>query len=118
MSEALDCEAIPLSAQSPAPRRGGLLRRGLQTLGIGTFYALILLFFSLASPDFLTYSNGVNILTNVSVIGIVALGQALAIISGGFSLSVSGVVPLGAVSFALVSNAGVPLLPCILLVLA
>jgi ribose transport system permease protein len=118
MAEALDHKAIPVSGQTAAPRRVGLLRTSLQTLGIGTFYALILLFFSFASPDFLTYSNGVNILTNVSVIGIVALGQALAIISGGFDLSVSGVVPLGAVTFALISNAGVPLLPAILLVLA
>lgn len=42
----------------------------------------------------------------MSVIGIVALGQALAIISGGFDLSVSGTLPLGAVIFALVSNVG------------
>ncbi len=97
-------------SQSGTPRaqlrRKRLVQAGLQTLGIGTFYVLILLFFSFASPEFFTYSNGVNILTNVSVIGIVALGQALAIISGGFDLSVSGVVPLGAVTFALFTNAG------------
>ncbi len=48
----------------------------------------------------------INVLTNVSVIGMVALGQALAIISGGFDLSVGGAVPLGAVTFALFTNAG------------
>lgn len=78
----------------------------MQVLGIGTFYVLILLFFSFTSAEFLTYSNVVNVLTNVSVIGIVALGQALAIISGGFDLSVSGAVPLGAVTFALFTNMG------------
>jgi ribose transport system permease protein len=88
------------------PQRKRLVQVGVQTLGIGTFYILILLFFSFASAEFFTYSNAVNILTNVSVIGIVALGQALAIISGGFDLSVSGVVPLGAVTFALLTNAG------------
>jgi ribose transport system permease protein len=96
------------------PRRGKLLQAGIQTLGIGAFYALIILSFSLMSPQFLTYSNVVNVLTNVSVIGIVALGQALAIISGGFDLSVSGAVPLGAVTFALLTNAGLPVPAAIL----
>ena len=100
-----------------APRRG-LLQAALQVLGIGAFYVLILIFFSLASPQFLTYSNVINVLTNVSVIGIVALGQALAIISGGFDLSVSGVVPLGAVAFALLTNAGAPVSIAVLAVVA
>jgi ribose transport system permease protein len=103
-----------------APRSTGrerMLRIGFQTLGIGTFYLLILVFFSLATPFFLTYSNALNILTNVSVIGIVAIGQALAIISGGFDLSVSGALPLGAVLFALVTNAGIGVAPAILLVI-
>jgi ribose transport system permease protein len=86
--------------------RGRLVRIGFQALGIGTFYLLILIFFSLATPHFLTYSNTLNVLTNVSVIGIVALGQALAIISGGFDLSVSGTLPLGAVTFAMAANGG------------
>ena len=98
------------SSASPAhaASRRQPMRAGLQVLGIGAFYVLIVLFFSLASSDFLTTSNVLNVLTNVSVIGIVALGQALAIISGGFDLSVGGVVPLGAVAFALLANAGVP----------
>lgn len=95
-----------LGGAQAQPQHKRLVQVGVQTLGIGTFYILILLFFSFASAEFFTYSNAVNILTNVSVIGIVALGQALAIISGGFDLSVSGVVPLGAVTFALLTNAG------------
>ena len=105
------------TAPAHAPRRR-LLRAALQVLGIGAFYVLILIFFSLASQEFLTYSNVLNVLTNVSVIGIVALGQALAIISGGFDLSVSGVVPLGAVIFALLTNAGIPVPLAILAVIA
>jgi ribose transport system permease protein len=98
-------------------RRQNLLRAGFQILGIGTFYVLIVIFFAFATPSFLTYSNTLNILSNVTVIGIVAAGQVLAIISGGFDLSVSGVVPLGAVTFALLTNSGLPTLLAILLVL-
>ncbi|MDQ3809466.1 MAG: ABC transporter permease, partial [Chloroflexota bacterium] len=102
----------------PALGRRSLLSAGFQILGIGTFYLLIVIFFAFATPNFLTYSNTLNILSNVTVIGIVAAGQVLAIISGGFDLSVSGVVPLGAVTFALLANSGLPTLAAILLVLA
>jgi ribose/xylose/arabinose/galactoside ABC-type transport system permease subunit len=83
------------------------LDRAIQILGIGTFYVLVLIFFSATTPNFLSYSNTLNILSNVAVIGIVSIGQALVIISGGFDLSVSGVVPLGAVAYAVLVNAGV-----------
>jgi ribose transport system permease protein len=105
------------TAEARSARRISLLQASFQILGIGTFYVLILIFFAFATPNFLTYSNALNILSNVSVIGIVAMGQVLAIISGGFDLSVAGVVPLGAVAFALSTNAGLPTLVGILVVL-
>jgi ribose transport system permease protein len=80
----------------------------IQSLGLGTFYVAVVAFFSVASPVFLTYSNAVNVLSNASVIGIVSIGQALAIISGGFDLSVGGTIPLAAVLYAILSNDGVP----------
>lgn len=94
------------SAQ-PSAQRARILRAGFQYFGIGAFYLVILVAFAFSTQHFFSYSNALNILTNVSVIGIVALGQTLAIVSGGFDLSVSGVVPLGAVSFALLTNAGI-----------
>ena len=106
------------SAGARSARRASLIQASFQILGIGTFYLLIVIFFALATPNFLTYSNTLNILSNVTVIGIVAMGQVLAIISGGFDLSVSGVVPLGAVTFALLTNAGVATIFAILGVLA
>jgi len=90
-----------------APRRP-LFRAAFQVLGTGTFYLLVIIGFSVASRHFFTYSNALNVLSNVTVIGIVSLGQALTIISGGFDLSVSGTVPLGAVAFTLAINAGIP----------
>lgn len=92
-----------------AIRRQRLTRILLQVFGIGTFYLVVLVFFAFASPYFFTYSNATNILTNVAVIGIVAMGQSLAVISGGFDLSVAGTLPLGAVVYAVLINAGVPI---------
>ena len=102
-----DDAAMTPANKFEALKTGKLAQAGIQALGIGAFYVLILIFFSLTTPHFLSYSNTLNIFSNVTVIGIVALGQALTIISGGFDLSVSGTVPLGAVVFALLTNAGI-----------
>lgn len=92
------------SGESVSVKSSWLSNRA-QFFGIGVFYVVVVICFALTSDSFLSYSNALNILTNVTVIGIVALGQTLAIVSGGFDLSVSGVVPLGAVCFVIFSNA-------------
>src|SRR5204862_381327 len=71
-------------------------------------YAIVVVYFSATAGNFLSYNNAINILSNVSVLGIVSLGQAMVVIVGGFDLSVAGVVPLAAVTFVGVSNNGAP----------
>ncbi|QOZ23794.1 ABC transporter permease [Bradyrhizobium sp. CCBAU 51753] len=117
MSQAVIESTAPESAADPAIRRQRLVRVLLQFFGMGFFYLLIVVSLSFASPFFLTWTNAANVLTNVTVLGIVALGQSLAIISGGFDLSVGGVLPLGSVLFALFSNAGVSVPVAIALVI-
>ena len=73
-----------------------------QFVVLASFYTVLVIAFSLATPNFMSWSNGVNILSNVTVLGFVALGQTLAIVSGGFDLS----VPLGAVAYVILTNAG------------
>jgi ribose transport system permease protein len=77
---------------------------GMQALGLGGFYVVILVFFSLQAPYFFSTSNAINIMSNVSVIGIVTLGQMLVLIAGGFDLSVAGTLPLGGVVFTILIN--------------
>jgi ribose transport system permease protein len=79
----------------------------MQALGLGGFYFLTLVFFSIQAPHFFEVSNGINILSNVSVIGIVTLGQMLVLIAGGFDLSVAGTLPLGGVIFTILINKNV-----------
>ena len=105
-------EASPAPAGARAlrfPSLSSLRALGVEALGLTTFYLLVIVFFSITADHFLTYSNALAILSNVTLIGIVSIGQALAIISGGFDLSVSGTVPLGAVSFVIFANMGLPL---------
>ena len=98
-----------VGARIRLPGREAVRRLGIEAFGLSTFYILVLVFFSITSEQFLSFSNALNILTNVTLIGIVSIGQALAIISGGFDLSVSGTVPLGAVTFAIFVNDGIPI---------
>ena len=110
-------------SETPGSASGGQSRTGLSEgtirgLLLGAFLLLLIVVFSLLSPAFLSLSNARNILVNSSVIGLVSLGQALTIISGGFDLSVSGTVPLGAVTFALLLNADFPVLVAVVTVVA
>src|SRR5215208_4389410 len=83
-----------------------VLAQAPHLLGIGGFYLVIVVYFAFAAPHFFTSTNAVSILSNVSVIGVVSLGQALVLISGGFDLSVSGMVPLGGVVYTSAINNG------------
>jgi ribose transport system permease protein len=55
---------------------------------------LLVLFFSIASPNFFEFNNIVGILLSTSVIGILALGATFVIITGGIDLSVGTVMTL------------------------
>ena len=77
-----------------APRRTLVRADAMQRLL--AFAALILLFvvFSLASSNFLTFSNIVGILLSTAVNGVLALGVTFVIISGGIDLSIGSLMSL------------------------
>ena len=76
------------------PRRFGIaaLLRG-QMRNIAPFLTLICLvaFFSFASPSFVTLDNLGNILTQISVTGIIAVGLTFVILCAEIDLSVAGI---------------------------
>ncbi|HWR43785.1 ABC transporter permease [Sporomusa sp.] len=73
---------------------------GKKLTRLQTEYSIIMAFLviavlaSLANSEFLTSSNIINILRQVSIIGIISLGMTLIIISGGIDLSVGAVLAL------------------------
>ena len=78
----------------------------------GLLVALIILFvvLSLVAPNFLTARNMLNVLRQVSFVGIIACGMTLALISGNVDLSVGSVVALSsALLGVLYAKAGWPL---------
>ena len=85
----------------------------------GIFVAFILLFaaFSLASPYFFKVENLLNVVRQISLTGIMAVGMTLAIVSREIDLSVGGIYGLCAVSAGLLMTNGVPVWAAIIIAL-
>ena len=80
------------TADRRAPNRGSAFLRS-QMRNIAPFATLICLvgFFAIASPSFATLDNLSNILTQISVTGIMAVGLTFVILCGEIDLSVAAV---------------------------
>ncbi len=93
------------------PSRGSFLRDRLQqSLAFGTLIVL-LIFFSLASSNFLSWSNISGILLATAVIGILAFGTTLVIVTAGIDLSIgTGMTLCAVVTGVLLVNWELPLL--------
>lgn len=101
---------------APVPERQGskqasfLRQRIQQSLAFGTLVILVL-FFSLASENFFSWSNISGILLATAVIGILAFGTTLVIVSGGIDLSIgTGMTLCAVVTGILLVNMQLPLL--------
>ncbi len=76
---------------------------------------VIIVFFSLASPNFLQFDNFVGILLATAVVGVLALGVTFVIITGGIDLSIGTVMTLSAViTGVLITNMHLPVVVGIL----
>ena len=90
------------SGESRAVPLGDRLVRLLAGGEVGVLAALIIIiaFFYLLQPAFLSERNIRAILTVVSFVGIIAIGQTILLVNGEFDLSVGSVAGLSAVSSA------------------
>lgn len=70
------------------------------------FTLLIFMLFVILSTSFLTFSNVGLILTQITVIGIVAIGMTMVILFGGMDLSVGSVLALVATIVGMLVNSG------------
>lgn len=106
------------SLEKPEFEKQGFLARGLSFLKENP--ALMILFVlviagSMLSPVFFTIPNLFNIFWIVSVLGIIALGQTILLITGNFDMSVAYVVGLAGITTVLAQINGANLWLSILL---
>jgi rhamnose transport system permease protein len=117
-----------VTAQNPPALRNSSATRAnlLWTLvrfreaGISVFILILVIAVTLRSPSFLSVDNFEDILLNISILTIVALAQAMVIITRGIDLSVSSIIGLVAmmVAFVVKQNPEMPVLFAVLLGMA
>lgn len=117
--QTIDSRHRPVTTGSE-PSRPSLSARIVSGSG-GPLLGLIglILVFSLTTPGFLTGNNLINIVDQVTVLGILAIGATAVIISGGIDLSVGSVLALSAMVLGWLSHeAGVPMVVAMLAAVA
>lgn len=82
-----------------------------------TLIIVILISTSITKGLFLSGENILNIGERASIVGIVALGQMLVILSSGIDLSVGGITAIGFLIIGKSANYGIPVIVTILLVI-
>ena len=107
MNSAADVSSPPQDAQSFKRRLIGFIAVG--EVGVLAAMALLVAFFWLLEPAFLSERNIRAILNVVSFVGIIAIGQTVLLVAGEFDLSVGSVAGLSAVVAAkLMTAAALP----------
>jgi ribose transport system permease protein len=81
-------------------------------------FIAVCIFFIFASENFLTKANIINIVMQVSITGILAIGMTYVIITGGIDLSVGSVVAISGITAAFLARAGYGLVTPILAAVA
>jgi ribose transport system permease protein len=108
-----------MSTSVTTTTRPGFATRLLRSRETGIVGALVIMVLALSifAPDFASVDNLLNVSRNFSFAGIVVLGQAMVMITGGIDLSVGSVWGLSAVSSAAMMAAGFDVVPACLLAL-
>jgi ribose transport system permease protein len=108
-----------VSLESPAERQPGarsVVTRLLRTdiAGLAAVYAVLFFMFSVSTKYFFSGDNVSNLLREMSVVGIIAIGQTVVILASQIDLSVGNVAAVSSVVAALASQAGWPM-PAVIL---
>ncbi len=75
----------------PASRLGGFLRHQMRNIAPFATLIVLLVFFGMASRSFATLDNAANILTQISVTGVIAVGLTFVILCAEIDLSVAAI---------------------------
>jgi inositol transport system permease protein len=91
------------AAPATTPRRDAV--SWLRTYGTTLFLVLLIAFFASQNARFLSVRNLTNILTEVSIYGIISVGMTFVILTGGVDLAVGSLLAFAAMAGALMAHA-------------
>ena len=100
-------EFKPIGLKVYSGYRSLLVRVGVLPL----FLVGALIFFSIASPRFMTFENLINVARQSVYLVLVSLGQMIVLLTGGFDLSVGTIIALTSVLSAMLMVALTPMFP-------
>jgi rhamnose transport system permease protein len=94
-----------------------LLIAGVREMGIGIFIILLIIVVSLRSPYFLDVDNFRDILMDIAILSIVAIGETMVILTRSIDLSVASTIALSGmiVGMTISSHQGIPPLVALLM---
>jgi ribose/xylose/arabinose/galactoside ABC-type transport system permease subunit len=106
-----------LATATPKTQAG---RVGVTFAQYGIYFALLILVivFTVSSDVFLTSANLLNVLRQVSIIGICAVGLTFVLLTGGIDLSVGSVIGVSGMTCATLVSAGFPVVLAVAAALA
>ena len=91
--------------------------QGMSKFAIWIALVVLMLFFSVASSGFLTPTNLFNVLRQVAVNGIAAVGMTMIIITGGIDISTGSIMGVASVGCASLMAMGVSPIVAMVIVL-
>ncbi len=111
--------ALDPAQQAPLRRRVEAAIARARTQGLAIVVLLLLGVFAARAPGFATFDNADDALRDLSILGIIAIGETFVVIGGGIDLSVGSVLLFaGIVSDDLIRLAGLNALPAVGVALA
>ena len=108
-----------MTALESSTRIGGLrfgwTPEALHKLSAVLTLVILIAVFAFGNAAFLTVGNGLTVLLQTSVIGLLGIGMTLVIITGGIDLSVGSVLALAGTVTGMLVKMGMPVVPAMLL---
>jgi ribose transport system permease protein len=101
--------AAPAEAAAAAQKKWRSSTQAIQKAAAFLSLVIMIGFFSLGSPFFMSFDNLMTVILQTTVIGILAIGVTFVIISAGIDLSLGAVLALTGMIIGKAVNAGLPL---------
>lgn len=78
----------------------------LRSNGLLVFFLVLIVVFAVVRPQFVSQANLHNILSSASILGVLAIGQTVVMLTGGFDLGIARTAVIAGMVAALVAPAG------------
>jgi ribose/xylose/arabinose/galactoside ABC-type transport system permease subunit len=112
LAEVPAADTSPRGSQTVPQGWFSRVKQALSSRAVEAFFLAVVVMGVIASPNFMTGFNVESLLRQAAILGILAVGQFVVIVSGGFDLSVGAVVALtGMVAASTIDDIGLLSLP-------